>query len=162
MKPWLVSWWWEMMPKPFWSHEYHWFHPCSYCPWNDSTNMCRAYHLRNPQHETHLLNSLVGYTMRRIVGQTINITNTETAIYIARNVMHSCVYIAFHCWVIPQTRFLRLLNWTWRVYSSVNDANKILEKERSRNVVNALFIDAVESHLLQNFCEMVSIARQLV
>ena len=51
--------------------------PSLYCPWNDSTNMCRACHLRNPQHETHLLNSLVGYRMRITVGQMINMTNTQ-------------------------------------------------------------------------------------
>ena len=34
------------------------------------------------------------------------------------------------------------------VYSSVEDTNKIFKKERSRNVVKALIIDAVESHLL--------------
>ena len=38
---------------------------------NDSTNRCRAYHLRNPQHHTHLLNSLVGLR-RRNVGQHKN------------------------------------------------------------------------------------------
>ena len=31
----------------------------------------------NPQHEEYLLNSLVGYTMRRTVGKTMNIINTE-------------------------------------------------------------------------------------
>ena len=51
--------------------------PSLYCPWNDSTNMCRACHLRNPQHETHFLNSLVGYRMRRIVGQKMKIANTQ-------------------------------------------------------------------------------------
>ena len=34
------------------------------------------------------------------------------------------------------------------VYSSVKNTNKTLEKERSRNVVKALIINAVESHLL--------------
>ena len=43
--------------------------PSLYCPWNDSMNICRAYHLWNLQHETQFLNSLVGYKMRRIVGQ---------------------------------------------------------------------------------------------
>ena len=45
------------------------FVPSLYCPWNDSTNTCRACHLRNLQHATDLLNSLVGYRMRRIVGK---------------------------------------------------------------------------------------------
>ena len=39
-----------------WSHECHWFYPFSYLPWNGSTNMCRACHLPNLQHEAHLLN----------------------------------------------------------------------------------------------------------
>ena len=51
--------------------------PSLNCPWNDSTNMYRACHLLNPQHETHLLNSLVGCRMRRIVGQKMKITNTQ-------------------------------------------------------------------------------------
>ena len=64
--------------------------PSLYCPWNDSTNMCRACHLRNPQHAIHLLNSFVGYRMRRIVGKNVNITATERAI--AWKMVDSCVF----------------------------------------------------------------------
>ena len=35
-----------------------------------------------------------------------------------------------------------------KVYNSVKDTNKILEEVSSKNVVKALIIDAVESHLL--------------
>ena len=63
--------------------------PSLYCPWNDSMNMCRAYHLQNLQHETHFLNSLVGYKMRRIVGQMMNISNTQEPR--TENMIYSCV-----------------------------------------------------------------------
>ena len=43
----------------------------------------------NPQHEEYLLNSLVGYTMRRTVGKTMNIINTEAPI--ATKAEYSCV-----------------------------------------------------------------------
>ena len=76
------SWGWGMMQKPFWSHKYHWFHPCTVPEMIPQT--CQ---MRNPQHETHLLNSFVGSKMRRIVGQMINITNTQQAI--ADNMLYS-------------------------------------------------------------------------
>ena len=73
--------------------------PSLYCHWNDSTNMCRACHLRNPQHETHFLNSLVGYRMRRIVGINIKITNTQTAIAEKYGIL---LCMTFYSWVIVQ------------------------------------------------------------
>ena len=60
------------------------------CPWNDSTKMYRACHLRNSKHETHFLNSFVGYRMRRIVGKRMNMTNTQPGI--AANMANSGVW----------------------------------------------------------------------
>ena len=48
------------------------------------------YHLRNLQHETHFLNSLVGYKMRRFVGQMMSVTNTQEGI--AENMVYSSVW----------------------------------------------------------------------
>ena len=59
-----------------WSHEYHWFHSCTVPEMIKQT--CRACHLQNPKHETHLLNSLVHGVQneKNCCGQAINVTNT--------------------------------------------------------------------------------------
>ena len=59
--------------------------PSWYCPWNDSMNMWRACHLRNLQHETLLLNNLVGYRMRITLGQIINTGTSSTCSDTHRN-----------------------------------------------------------------------------
>ena len=72
--------------------------------------------------------------------------------------------MAYYCRVIIQKHLLGILCIKEKVFNSVKDTNKILEKERSKNVAKALIIDAVESHLSseQNVHEMASIAKQLV
>ena len=76
----------------------------------------------------------------------MNITNTQEAI--AENMVCSCVW---HSTV--ESKYKKhllgiLLYLNEKVCNSMKDTNKILEKERSKNVVKALIIDAVESHLL--------------
>ena len=51
--------------------------PSLYCPWNDSTNVCSGYHSRNPQHETHFLNSVVGYIVTLIVRSILNLESVK-------------------------------------------------------------------------------------
>ena len=74
--------------------------PSLYCLWNDSTNMCSACHLRNPQHETHFLNmQSCGVQNKKNCWRNYEYYQ-HTNSYSWKNAMH--LWIAFYCWVVIQ------------------------------------------------------------
>ena len=75
------------------------FVPSLYCPWNDSMNMCRACHLQNPQHATHLLNSRVGHRIENNCW-TNDKYDQHTISYCSKYGI--LLYMTFYSWVTMQ------------------------------------------------------------
>ena len=123
-----------------------------YCLYNDSTNVQS---MPPPKSTTGHISWIV---LSGTGGDEINMNTNNTQTAIDANMANSQVWHSILGHITKQSCL-------GKVYSSVKDTNKILEKVSSKNVVKALIIDAVMSHPLlkwQNICEMTSIVKQLV